>query len=354
MKPRTVLITAAQVPFQRGGAEWHVEALHRELVARGFRAEVVQVPFQWSPRTEALRSCLSWRLLDFTRAGGILVDLVIATRFPSYAARHPNKVLWLFHPFRQAYDLHEAGIDGFPDDEEGRRLRAEFIALDTRLLKECRRVFTTSRNNAERLRRFNGVESEVLRLPLLDAGSWRAEAYEPYVLSVGRLEALKRPELLVRAAAGLAEGMRAVVVGEGSQADALKALARTLGVAERLDFRGWVDEPTLKALYARCGAVFYAPFDEDYGLVTLEAFHSRKPVVTTTDSGGVLEFVRDGETGRVVRPEPEALATVIARLLGQPEEARRLGETGFASVKAFGWDEVIARLTGQSVERSVV
>jgi glycosyltransferase involved in cell wall biosynthesis len=345
MPPRTVLITAAQVPFQRGGAEWHVEALQRELVARGFRAEVVQVPFQWTPRTEALRSCLSWRLLDFTHAGGVPVDLVIATRFPSYAARHPNKVLWLFHPFRQAYDLHEAGIDGFPDDEEGRRLRAQFIELDTRLLRECRRVFTTSRNNADRLRRFNGVEAEVLRLPLLDKGSWRAEAYEPYVLSVGRLEALKRPELLVRAAAGLPPGMRAVVVGEGSQADSLETLARTLGVADRIDFRGWVDEPTLKTLYARCGAVFYAPFDEDYGLVTLEAFHSRKPVVTTTDAGGVLEFVRDGETGRVVPPDPAAIASATSALLRRPEEARRLGDAGHESVRSISWDDVVARLT---------
>jgi glycosyltransferase involved in cell wall biosynthesis len=343
--PRNVVIAAAQVPFQRGGAEWHVEALHRELLARGFRAEVVQVPFQWTPRTEALRSCLSWRLLDLTHAGGVPIDLLIATRFPSYAARHPNKVLWLFHPFRQAYDLHEAGVDGFPDDEEGRRLRHQFIDLDTRLLKECRRVFTTSRNNADRLRRFNDVEAEVLRLPLLDRDSWRCEAYEPWVLSVGRLEILKRPELVVRACAGLPPAMRVVVVGEGSQADALRFLARTLGVADRVDFLGRVDEPTLKSLYARCGAVFYAPFDEDYGLVTLEAFHARKPVVTTTDAGGVLEFVRDGVTGVVAPPDPAALAAAVERLLGQPDEARRLGEAGFASVREFGWDAVIEALT---------
>jgi glycosyltransferase involved in cell wall biosynthesis len=136
-----------------------------------------------------------------------------------------------------------------------------------------------------------------------------------------------------------------VVVGEGSQADSLKMLARTLGVAERIDFRGWVDEPTLKTLYARCGAVFYAPFDEDYGLVTLEAFHSRKPVVTTTDAGGVLEFVRDGETGRVVPPDPEAIASATSGLLRRPEEARRLGDAGYESTRSISWDDVVGRLT---------
>jgi glycosyltransferase involved in cell wall biosynthesis len=341
-----VLIAAAQVPFQRGGAEWHVEALHRELLARGFRAEVVQVPFQWTPRTEAFRSCLSWRLLDFTHAGGVPIDLVIATRFPSYAARHPNKVLWLFHPFRQAYDLHEAGIDGFADDDEGRRLRAEFIELDTRLLKECRRVFTTSRNNADRLRRFNGVEAEVLRLPLQEPESWRCEAWEDYVLWVGRLETLKRPELAVRAAAYLPLSARIVVVGQGALAEPLERLAVQLGVSGRMEFRHWVDEETLKRLYARCSAVLYAPYDEDYGLVTLEAFQSKKPVVTTFDAGGVLEFVTDGETGIVVAPDPSPVGTGLRRLLENKEEARRMGERGFDLVRPLSWQNVVDRLTG--------
>ena len=82
----------------------------------------------------------------------------------------------------------------------------------------------------------------------------------------------------------------------------------------------------MKALYARCACVFYAPWDEDYGLVTLEAFHSGKPVVTTDDSGGVLEFVKDGETGLVTRPDPLAVAESLARLLGTNPGPRPRGE----------------------------
>ncbi len=346
MRPRTVLVAATQVPFQRGGAEWHAAALHRELVARGFLAEVVQVPFQWTPREEALRSALAWRMLDLSRAGPVEVDLVIGTRFPSYVVRHPRKVVWLFHQFRQAYDLHEAGIDGFPDTAEGRSLREHIVELDTRALGECRRVFTTSHNNAARLRRFNGLEAEVLRLPLQDPGLWRCEAFEPFALSVGRLETLKRVDLLVRAVAALPPPLRAVVVGEGSQREALVALADQLGVRERVEFRGWVDDAEVKSLYARCGCVFYAPWDEDYGLVTLEAFQSGKPVVTTTDAGGPLEFVRDGETGLVAAPEPEAVAAALGRLLAAPAEARALGAAGSASVQGISWDTVIAALTG--------
>jgi glycosyltransferase involved in cell wall biosynthesis len=345
VKARRILVAGTQIPFVRGGAEWHLQALHGQLVQRGFAAEVVQLPFQWDPRLEAVRSALAWRLLDFTRAGGEPVELLIGTRFPSYVARHPRKIVWLFHQFRQAYDLHDAGMDGFPDSAEGRALHADVVALDTQALKECRRIFTTSRNNARRLARYNGLEAEVLRLPLNDPDAWRCEASDGYVLSVGRLDALKRTELLVRAAAQLPPATRVVVVGEGPEKEALERLADALGVADRVRFLGYVDAATVRTLYARAAAVCYAPYDEDYGLVTLEAFHARKPVVTTSDAGGPLEFVRDGETGLVAAPEPEAVATALRRLLSDAKGAQAMGERGYQEVREFRWDDVISTLT---------
>ncbi|MBI3932614.1 MAG: glycosyltransferase family 4 protein [Acidobacteria bacterium] len=346
MRPRTIVVAATQVPFQRGGAEWHAAALVGELEARGFRSEVVRLPFRWDPREEVVRSALAWRMLDLSRAGDADVDLLVGTRFPSYVVRHPNKVVWLFHQFRQAYDLHDAGIDGFPTTPEGRALHQHVVELDTRALRECRRIFTTSQNNAARLQKYNGLRAEVLRLPLLHAGSWRTEAFDPFVLSVGRLEALKRVDLLVRAAAQLPARVRVVVVGEGSQRDALAALARESGVESRVEFRGYLDDAEVKALYARCACVFYAPWDEDYGLVTLEAFHSGKPVVTTSDAGGVLEFVRHGETGFVAAPEPGDVAACLVRLLERPAAARDMGAAGRASIRGISWDAVIEALTG--------
>jgi glycosyltransferase involved in cell wall biosynthesis len=343
MRSGRILIAATQVPFTWGGAEWHVAALHRELLARGFQAEVAQLPFQWTPRSAVLRSALAWRLLDLTESNGLRIDLVIGTRFPSYVVRHPNKVVWLFHQFRPAYDLHESGVDGFEDHEQD--LRRHVIELDTQTLSECRQIYTTSLNNARRLERFNGLGAEILRLPLLDRDTWRCETYEPFVLSAGRLEFLKRTDLLVRAAAHLPEGLRVVIVGRGPLEPQLRGLAERLGVAGRVEFRGHVPEEELKRLYATCGAVFYAPYDEDYGLVTLEAFHSQKPVVTTTDAGGPLEFVRDGETGLVALPEPEPIAACLARLLRDPDLSRELGQRGYETVRHIGWDEVIDKLT---------
>lgn len=344
-RPRSIVVAATQVPFQRGGAEWHARALVDELRARGFLTDLVQLPFQWDPRRDALRSALAWRLLDFAHAHATPVDLLIATRFPSYAARHPNKVVWLFHQFRQAYDLHEAGVDGFGADVEARALHRHVVELDTRLLRECRRVFTTSENNRVRLRRYNGLEAELLRLPLQDQPPFRSEEPADYVLSVGRLESLKRVDLLLRAAAQLPAAARVVIVGEGQQRDRLAALAAELDLAARVEFRGFLPDAELRALYARAAAVFYAPFDEDYGLVTLEAFRSGRPVVTTSDAGGPLEFVRDGETGFVCPPEPEPIGRALSRLLADKQLARRLGERGREETRAISWDAVVKSLT---------
>jgi glycosyltransferase involved in cell wall biosynthesis len=349
MSPRLkILVLGAQVPFQRGGAEWHLAALVRQLRARGHEAEAVQLPFRWDPREEALRSALAWRLVDVTRAGSVDVDLVIGTRFPSYVARHPRKVVWLFHPFRQAYDLHDAGKDGFPDTPEGRALHQHVVALDRQALCECQRLFTTSRNNARRLRDYLGLSAEVLPLPLEDPSAFRSAAPEPYVLSVGRLESLKRTDLLVRAAAHLSAAARVVIVGEGPELEGLRALALELGVGPRVAFLGYVDDARVRDLYARAGAVFYAPWDEDYGLVTLEAFQSGRAVVTTEDAGGPLEFVTDRATGRIVAPQPRAIAAALQELLDAPAMASELGARGRERVLPLHWDRVIAALTGEA------
>ena len=342
---RTVIVAATQVPFERGGAEWHARALVEELKKRGFGADLVQLPFQWDPRRDVLRSALAWRMLDFSQAGGTPIDLVIATRFPSYALRHPRKVLWLFHPFRQAYDLHDAKLDGFAEAPQEQALHRHIVELDATLLRECRPIFTTSANNADRLQRYHGLAAEILRLPLQDDPPWLSEEPDDYVLSVGRLESLKRVDLLLRAAAFLPTSVRVVVVGTGRERDALERLAAEVGITQRIEFRGFVAEANLRRLYARAGAVFYAPFDEDYGLVTLEAFRSGRPVVTTTDAGGPLEFVRDQETGRVCAPEPEAIGRALRELVADKPRAMRLGAQGQSETRGISWDDVIRRLT---------
>ena len=154
-----IAVCHPQVPFARGGAEILSEGLVRELRARGHEAELVTIPFRWYPGTKVLSQALLWRLADLEEVQGSPIDLVVATKFPSYVVRHPNKVVWLVHQFRQAYELDGTDLGQFGDDPEGRSALHAIHRLDQATLGEAKRVFAISGNVAERLRRSTGIEA---------------------------------------------------------------------------------------------------------------------------------------------------------------------------------------------------
>jgi glycosyltransferase involved in cell wall biosynthesis len=279
--------------------------------------------------------------------GGEPVDRVIATRFPTYAVSHPDKVVWLVHQFRQVYDLlgtAHSDVGAFPEDPD---FLAMVRALDQRCLTEASALYSISRNTSDRLLRHNGIECEALYPPPKLGDAYRGDGFGDYVFTVGRLDRMKRFDLLVRALAHTATPVRCVIAGAGPEAQPLAELARSLGVAERVRLAGRVEDGELLDLYAGALAVFYAPFDEDYGYVTVEAFKSGKPVVTTTDSGGVLEFVEDGVTGYVAPAgSVRRLAGHLDELYRDRERAAALGAAGRQVVAGIGWDQVISRLAG--------
>jgi glycosyltransferase involved in cell wall biosynthesis len=344
MAVRTVLVCETQVPLVRGGAELLVRQLVDELRARGFETDRVSVPFKWYPKQEILPHAAAWGLLDLSESNGRPIDLMIATKFPTYVARHPHKVCWLVHQHRAAYELAATAYSDFGHDELDVALRDRLMALDERALAECAARYTISNTVTARLARYNGLSSTPLYHPPLLAPRLSPGPYGDYVLSVARLERNKRVDLAVRSVAWWPEPLTLVVVGEGSQRPAVERAAEDAGVAHRVRFVGAVGDDELLELYRGALAVVYVPYDEDYGLVTLEGFLAAKPVVTATDSGGTLEFVDDGVNGAVAAPEPQAIGAAVARLHGRRADAAALGAAGRERALAITWDQVIERL----------
>jgi glycosyltransferase involved in cell wall biosynthesis len=333
----TVVVCRPQVPFVYGGAELTADKLVEELRARGHDAETVAIPFKWYPGSRVLDQAFLWRLLDLTEADGRKIDRVIATKFPAYCVRHPNKVAWVLHQFRQAYDYDRTELGQFSESPEDRATRDAVERLDRIALGEARRVYATSRNVADRLRRYSDVEAELLPHPPQEL-AYRSAEPEGYVLSVGRLDRAKRVDLLIQAAK-VDPSLRIVIAGDGPDRERLLGLAG--GLNGRIELAGRVDDERLADLYARCTAVFYAPIDEDFGMVPYEAFLSGKPVVTTSDAGGPLEIVHDGRTGSVVTPEPSEVAKACAYLSGHPDVAKAWGSAGRALAERVTWDSCI-------------
>ena len=344
MSPRRIVVCEAQVPFVEGGAEYHVRELVRQLRAHGFATELVSLPFKWYPKDEILAHAAAWRLIDLSESNGTPIDLAIGTKFPSYFVRHPRKVAWLIHQYRAAYELVGTPYSDFHHLEGDVGLRDRLLTLDGEMLGECARVFSNAKNTADRLARYNGLRAEPLYHPPRLADRLTAGPLGDYVLSVGRIESVKRVDLAVAAMAHVDRPVRLIVAGDGTQRANVEALADRLGVADRVAFIGTVDDDRLLALYAEALAVIYAPYDEDFGYVTLESFLARKPVITCADAGGVLEFVIDGVNGFVLDADPAAVGGAIARLHHDRGLAQSFGDAGYDRARTVTWDGVVQKL----------
>ncbi len=323
----------------RGGLEQHVEGLVDALIAAGHRAEAVRVPAAWE-RDRLLDAALAWRLVPLD------ADVVIPMNFPSYFARHPRKVVWLAHQHRGAYDGIGQPWSDFGLDDASLESQRQLTQWDQRALGEAAALFTTSGVVGDRLARYCGLTSEPLYHPPPLADRLRPSPLGDTIVSVNRLEANKRPGLLIDALAASTSGLRGVLAGRGSLAAELEEQVAAAGLSARIDRPGYVSDDEVVELFHDALAVLYAPYDEDYGYITLQAFLAGKPVITTADAGGVLEWVTDGETGLVTDGSPEALGAAVDRLAADRDLAARMGAAGRARAAALGWPQVVDRLLG--------
>jgi glycosyltransferase involved in cell wall biosynthesis len=343
---RNVLICTTQVPFTRGGAEAHVDGLRRALIEAGYNAEVVALPFKWYPPAEIMRSALAWRLLDLSEANGKPVDLIIGMKFPAYLVAHQRKVLWIMHQYRAAYNLWDTPFDDLSTYPDGAQVREWIRQADNRLIPEAKRVFANSKTVAERLLRFNKIESQPLYHPPPRAQSLRGGEQGDYIFYPSRLEPQKRQELLIEAARFLETPVKIVLAGGSRDAKHYESLVKKYNVGDRVCLRGFVEESEMISLYANALGVCYLPFDEDYGYVTLEGMLAGKPVVVASDGGGATEFIEHGREGLIVEPEPRAIAEALDSLYSQRGPSQRMGARGLEKIQAMNlsWNHVVKSL----------
>ena len=343
-----VALASTFVPFVEGGSQMIVRDLAAALAARGHGVETIAIPAS-SSWDRILEETLAMRLLEVDADA----DALIAIRPPSYALRHPRKRVWFIHHHRTAYDLWGTPWQDFPSGPAGLAVRDAVRRADDRYLREAERIFTNSRTVAERLRRFNGIDAQVLYPPLGHPERFYGEAPEDYVVYPSRIVSHKRQALAIEAAAALVSDARVVIAGAAAdpgELDALAARIREHGLERRVTLIGhWISEAEKAELIARSLAVLYVPFDEDsYGYVSLEAAHAGKAVITASDSGGVLELVRDGVNGLVAEPDGASVAAAIDGLRADPARAVALGARNRAMLEELriDWDRVVEGLLG--------
>ena len=341
-------ILTVQVPFVRGGAELHAANLRSALQAAGHEADILSMPFKWFPPDRIAPQMLAARLLDVTASSGLPIDRVIGLKFPAYLVEHPDKVLWILHQHRTAYDLWEHGFGDLHGQPGGHQAMLAIREADSRLIPRARRIFTNSRRVSQRLKHYNGIESQPLYHPPPLAERYTCQEAEDFLLLPSRINDAKRQDLVVEALFHVRSDVRVRIIGVADSpgyADRIGKRAMLLPPG-RLSFEGGVTDREKIDLFARCTAVVFVPFDEDYGYVTLEAMLAGKAIVTCTDSGGVLEFATHEENALICEPDPVALAECMDRIWTERARTRRMGAAGRARYEALdiGWDHVVQAL----------
>lgn len=375
---KIALVHPHSVPFATGGAENLVRGLQDHLCARGHDCEVVSLLGREGTLLEVVEGYDAFSALDLDG-----YDLVVSGKYPAWAVRHPRHVVWMLHCLRGLYDSYAAGplpdtsVDAiaahaFRFVREASRLgtlasadgrahllallrslaheRADLLAFPGPLAREIvhaldaatldpRRIVrhaAISRTVAARASYFpREVEPKVL-YPPPHRDDYRCGGDE-YLFTSSRLDAPKRIDRLVAAMRHVRADVPLLIAGTGPQESQLREAADG---DPRIRFLGHVPDAAMPGLYADALAVLFVPRDEDYGLVTIEAMKSGKPVLTASDSGGPREFVRHGVTGLVTGPEPEAIARGIEALIADRTEARAMGARARHAVAGITWEAV--------------
>lgn len=333
-------------PFVRGGAEILVDDLYDQLVKRGHNVTLFRVPFPNSFEVPLMELVYAAENMNFDA-----YDIVISFKYPAYCAVHRNKVLWIFHQFRQVYDLFGKEY-GLPDDDTGNALKQIVMKIDYDGIGSAAKVFSIAQEVDNRLNKFNNLQSTVLFPPLQNSEKYYCENTGDYIYYPSRMTELKRQHLAVEAMRFVKSDVKLVLNGKCDNQDymiTLTSLVEKYQLQDKVIIKNeWVsDEDKIKSM-ANCLAVMYIPYREDYGLVTLEGFYSSKPVLSCSDSGGTKEFIEHDVTGLFAEPTPESLAECMDRLYLDKKKTEKMGKAAYEEIirRNITWDHTIGRLLG--------
>lgn len=333
------------MPFLRGGAEILVDDLKEQLQMRGHQVVLFRLPFPSDYEVGLIEMVLGSKLLDFTS-----YDKVIAFKFPAYCIIHRNKTLWMFHQFRQVYELYNTP-DGIQDCDEARALRKIIMEIDEEDIGHAHRVYVNADEVANRLYKYNQLKSEIITPPLLNYESYHLDGYGDYIYYPSRVTPLKRQHLAIEAMRYVKSDVKLVIAGRCTEREyeqQLQKLIKQYKLEDKVKYENrWVEDEEKIEMIAKSLAMIYIPYLEDScGFVTIEGFYASKPVLTCYDSGGTKEFIEEGITGYFTDPTPQALAEKMDVLYLEKEKTKEMGRNARREIERrnITWDETVRRL----------
>ncbi len=340
---KIALVNTASL-FIRGGAEILVDDLKSQLEIRGHKVDLYRLPFAMDFGMPLVRLIEASQMLRFDD-----YDRVIAFKFPAYCVKHRNKSVWMFHQFRQVYELWGTEL-GIPDEKKYYPLRDLVNHMD-KALGEARNMFTNAAEVSKRLMTYNHISSNILPPPLENVEKYKCGETGDYIFYPSRVNSFKRQHLAVDAMKYVKSNAKLIVAGVCEDQDYNLQIQQTIRknkLEDKIQFENrWITNEEKYTLMANCLGSMYLAYKEDScGFVSMEAFYCGKPVITCSDSGGTMELIEDQKTGFVCEPDAKSIAAAIDKLYMDKKKA---AEMGFAAQKEIirrdiTWENTIRRL----------
>lgn len=389
---KIAILGPSPVPFTIGGIENLLWGLSNWLnMNTDHQVEVIKLPTKENGFWNLVESYRQYYNLDLDH-----FDVVISVKYPTWMVRHKNHLCYMAHRLRGLYDTYHftnmpeevqkgnADVDdllrymeenenrydlnGFFDKLNKLKFNAsipqEYFSFPGPLIRKIVHYLDNNALSTDNIKEFSCISNTVKNrreyfppntdvrtiYPPSNLKQFEMDEYE-YVFFVSRLDAPKRIDLLINAMKYVKLDVKLYIAGTGPQEKELKKLAQK---DNRIKFLGFVNDEEIERYYKNSLVIPYFPYDEDYGLITIEAMMHGKPVITTVDSGGPTEFVYNDETGFVVDLNPKEIAEKIEYLFKNKTEAKRMGMNGYDRVKNITWEDVAGKLLNKNIINDVL
>jgi len=379
---KIAILAPSSIPFEIGGAEklwWGLQSFINAYTSH--QCELFKIPTREHSFWDLLESYYEFYQKDVSS-----FDMVLTGKYPAWMVKHPNHHLYMVHCLRGLYDtyrlmnlpvrvtpnhskinrllkliennkicLHELFefIFEMKNDREiplnnfafpGPLIRKVIHSLDKKAMGDIKTFSAISQTVAGRKEYYpEGTRAKVI-YPPSNLKYFQTGSYD-YFFTVSRLDKAKRVQMIIEAYLQTQTKMPLKIAGTGPLERELKDLTRN---DPRVQFLGFLSDEELIYYYANAYAVLFLPYDEDYGLVTIEAMMSEKPVITFKDSGGATEFVENGKTGIICRPNVYELKTVIEEISGEPEKVMWMGKNAKKKIEHITWHYAVGELLNES------
>lgn len=385
---KIAIIAPSPIPFGVGGAEklwWGMQEYINKNTTH--QCELIKIPTKENNFWNLIESYYKFYTLDVSH-----FDMVISTKYPAWMVQHQNHHIYLQHCLRGLYDTYH--FSGLPEHFSSSHPK---VAAITELLQsdttDIRQIFNalfelkadkTVPNNTyafpgafirsivhfldnqamRQVHNFSAISQTVIdRKEYFPKDTVVQKVYHPsnlttltntaydYFFTASRLDGAKRIQMIVEAYMKSKTTIPLKIAGAGPLDAELRQLAKN---DPRIEFLGFISDTDLCTHYANAYAVLFVPYDEDYGLITIEAAMCEKPLLTFNDSGGVCEFIKDKFTGLVCEPNINALAANIDAIANDRELCIQMGKEAKKAVQNITWKSTIDALLNNTKKHNKI